>query len=121
MGAGYWTAPVSVWVSAWRPASSWVNGAESLTGPTNDGDLLDVDVDYAAAAGHIEAWHRFPARMVAAAAGGTQATQQMAAQEFSRQANLYGPRRPTTIGFRSTHGLRPTAMRWGHARTWVNR
>jgi hypothetical protein len=106
--------PMAVWVDAWRPAWSWVNGAESLTGPTHDDDILEVDIDYAAAAGHIEAWHHFPARVQSAAAGGLQATQQHAAQEFSRMANLFGPARPRTMGFQGV-------FRVGSAGgTWVN-
>ena len=62
--------PTAVWVDAWRPAWSWVNNAESVGGPIADTDILEVDLDYAAAAGHIEAWHHFPARLQAAAAGG---------------------------------------------------
>ncbi len=104
--------PTAVWVDAWRPAWSWVNGAESTTGPTDDNDELDIDLDYAAAAGHIEAWHIAPGRLQSAAAGGLQATQQMAAQEFSRMASIYGPGRPSQIGFR-------TVVRTGHA-GWVN-
>jgi len=92
--------PMSVWVEAWRPAWSWVNGDES-DGPTSDDDVLEVDLDYAASAAHIEAWHRFPARLQAAAAGGLQATQTMAAQEFERMAGIFGPsQRPVSIGFR---------------------
>lgn len=108
--------PTSLWVDCWRPAWTWVNGAESDTGPTLDGDLLDVDLDYAASAAHIEAWHHFPSRCQVAAAGGTQATQAMAAQEFTRQAGLYGPGRPIEVGFQ-------TIVRIGghHGSTsWVN-
>jgi hypothetical protein len=79
------------WVTALRPHWSWVNGTDSTTGPTADGDTLNVDMDYAAAAGHIEAWHLFPNRMFAAAAGNLQATQEMAAREFTRQALIFGP------------------------------
>ena len=92
-------APANVWVSAMRPAWSWVNGAESTTGPTDDDDQLDVDLDYAASAGHIEAWHLFPSHMFAAAAGNLQATQEMAAREFSRQALIWGPSPSTRIAF----------------------
>ena len=77
-----------------RAHFNWVNGLESDTGPVNDSDMLDVDLDYAASAAHIEAWHMFPARLQAAAAAGMQATQQMAALEFTRQALIHGPRRP---------------------------
>ena len=92
-------AAASVWVTALRPAWSWVNGADSLTGPVNDTDTLDVDLDYAASAGHIEAWHLFPSHMFAAAAGNLQATQEMAAKEFTRQSMIWGPSPSQRIGF----------------------
>jgi hypothetical protein len=92
-------APANLWVSALRPAWSWVNGADSTTGPTDDDDQLDVDLDYAASAGHIEAWHLFPSHMFAAAAGNLQATQEMAAREFTRQSLIWGPSPTRRIGF----------------------
>jgi hypothetical protein len=107
--------PMAVWLDAWRPAWSWVNAAESTTGPLLDDDVLEVDLDYAASAGHIEAWHHFPARMAAAAASTLQATREQAAGEFSRLANVFGPQRPQEIGF-------STVVRvglGGHS-TWVN-
>ena len=84
-------APGGSWLTALRPAWTWVNGAESTTGPTDDDDTLEVDLDYAASAAHIESWHLFPSRMFAAAAGNLQATQEMAAREFTRQAMFWGP------------------------------
>jgi hypothetical protein len=109
---GYAFLPQTLWVSHWRPHTSWVNAADS-TGPTNDFDTLDVDLAYAAAAGHIEAWHLFPSRMQAAAAGGLQASQGMAAAEFSRQAAIFGPRRSIDIGFQSTGASWMGAVRIG--------
>jgi hypothetical protein len=97
-------APCSVWVTALRPAWSWVNGAESSTGPTQDSDQLNVDLDYAASAGHIEAWHHFPAHMFAAAAGNLQATQEMAAREFTRQSLIWGPVPNRRVGFTEVVG-----------------
>lgn len=97
-------APSSVWVTALRPHWSWVNGADSTTGPTADTDQLWVDLDYAASAGHIEAWHLFPSRMFAAAAGNLQATQAMAAQEFTRQAMIWAPETSSRIGFSDVFG-----------------
>jgi hypothetical protein len=98
-------APGNVWVTASRPHASWVNGADSTTGPTADADTLDVDLDYAAAAGHIEAWHLFPARAYAAAAGNLQATQEMAAREFTRQALIWGPHQHPDIRFSEVFSL----------------
>lgn len=113
-GTSGYDLPTSVWVDCWRPAWSWVNGAESITGPVLDTDLLDVDLDYAAAAGHIEAWHNFPSRMLAAAAAGTQSTQQMAATEFSRQSAIFGPSSPRALGFQTVVRI------GGHSHSWVN-
>jgi hypothetical protein len=105
MLTGAWGAyaPCSVWVTALRPAWSWVNGAES-GGPNLDDDELEVDLDYAAAAGHIEAWHLFPSHMFAAAAGNFQATQPMAAAEFTRQALIWGPEPNRRVGFAEVVG-----------------
>jgi len=96
--------PANLWVTALRPAWSWVNDAESSMGPTQDDDLLSVDLDYAASAGHIEAWHLFPGRCQAAAAGGLQGTQQMAAQEFTRQSLIWGPPPVRRMGFSEVVG-----------------
>lgn len=95
------TAPVynSAWVTTLRPAWARINGVDSDHWPANDSDVLDVDLDYAASAGHIEAWRLFPSRMFAAAAGNLQATQDMAAREFTRQALLWGPSPTRDIGF----------------------
>jgi hypothetical protein len=95
-------SPGGMWTTLLRPHWSWVNEAESTTGPTEDDDMLSVDLDYAAAAAHIEAWHLFPSRMFAAAAGNLQATQEMAAREFTRQAMIWGPADNRSIGFTET-------------------
>lgn len=97
-------APSNLWVTALRPAWTWVNDAESATGPTADADLLAVDLDYAASAGHIEAWHLFPSHLFAAAAGNLQATQAMAAAEFTRQSLIWGPEPNRRVGFATVVG-----------------
>jgi len=109
---GYYYLPTSLWLMVQRPSWSLVNGLDS-SGPVLDTDGLDIDLDYAASAAHIEAWHHFPARMAVAAAGGTQATQAMAAAEFSRQAGFWGPQRPTRVGFQSL-------VRLGGGGSWIN-
>jgi hypothetical protein len=91
--------PGGAWLTALRPAWTWVNDAESTGGPTNDTDTLAIDLDYAASAAHIEAWHLFPSHMFAAAAGNLQATQEMAAREFSRQSLIWGPSPAREIRF----------------------
>lgn len=107
MLTGAWggASPASVWVTALRPAWTWVNDAESTTGPVADADTLAVDLDYAASAGHIEAWHLFPSHMYAAAAGNLQATQEMAAREFTRQSMIWGPGPNRSYGFSEVVGL----------------
>ncbi len=103
-------APSNLWVSALRPAWSLVNGVESIAGPTADDDVLSVDLDYAASAAHIEAWHLFPAHMFAAAAGNLQATQEMAAREFTRQSLIWGPEPNRRIGFSQVVGPASTVV-----------
>jgi len=107
MLSGAWGsyAPSSVWVTALRPHWTWVDGLDSDTGPTDDDDQLAVDLDYAAAAGHIEAWHLFPGRMFAAAAGNLQATQEMAAREFTRQAMIWNPADNRQVAFNEVVSL----------------
>lgn len=103
-------APASVWVTGLRPHWSWVNDTDSDTGPIDDDDTLNVDLDYAASGGHIEAWHLFPSRMFAAAAGNLQATQEMAAREFTRQSLIWGPVAPRRVGFNEVVGPRGTSV-----------
>jgi hypothetical protein len=85
--------PSALVVTALRPVSTWVNGADSATGPTLDTDTLSVSLEYAAAAAHIEAWKLFPAKLKLAADGGFQSSQQAAASEFTRQAGVQRRRR----------------------------
>ena len=89
-GSVYW-GPFwgGVLLTLHRSHFTWVNGADQPVGPWSDADTLACDMDWAVSAGHIEAWLRSPARMQAAAAGGIQATQQMAAAEFQRQSFLH--------------------------------
>jgi hypothetical protein len=90
-------APGALDVSVLRPHSSWVNGADSLTGPTADTDVLAVDLAYAAAAGHIEAWRLWADRLADAAAEGRRASQEMAAREFTRLAAKFVPAAPGRV------------------------
>jgi hypothetical protein len=87
--------PNTLLVTALRPHFTWVNGADSTNGPTADADTLSVDLDYAAAAAHIEAWRLFPAKLKMAADGGYQASQPQAAAEFTRLATAQRRRRRT--------------------------
>jgi hypothetical protein len=83
----------------------WINGTDALQGPTSDLDELSVDLDYAAAAAHIEAWRMFPSRMFYAAAGNLQATQEMAAKEFTRQAFIWNPPLQGSVAFKEVVSL----------------
>jgi hypothetical protein len=89
-GSVYW-GPFwgGVLLTLHRNHYAWVNGTDQPSGPQYDTDTLACDIDWAAAAGHVEAWLRFPARLQAAAATGLQATQQMAAAEFQHQGSLH--------------------------------
>lgn len=55
--------PSRMLVSVLRPVSTLVNGLDSLVGPTDDADVLTVDLDYAAAVCHMEAWRYVPQRL----------------------------------------------------------
>jgi hypothetical protein len=108
MLGGAWggNAPSTVWVTGLHPHYYRVNGEYAPAGPQEDDDTLEVDLDYAASAAHIEGYHLFPSRMFAAAAGNLQATQEMAAREFSRQAVIWGPRPSSRYGFGQVFSLR---------------
>jgi len=93
-----------VLVTVYHPHFSWVNGADALDGPLDDDDELDVDLDYAVSAAHIEAWHNFPAKLMSAGAGGLQATQAMAALEFTRQSRIWFPQQPRSVQFSEAFG-----------------
>lgn len=88
--------PDTLLVTALRPHYTWVNGADSTTGPTADADLLSLDLNYAVAAAHIEAWRICKPRLLQAAEDGYQITQAQAADEFTRQAEGHVQRRPRT-------------------------
>ncbi len=87
-------------VTARRPVATLVQASGSgpfegsTTGPTADDDTLRVDVEYAAASGHVEAWQRFAYRLRPPAAQGLYPSREEAAAEFSRQAaNHFRPPR----------------------------
>ena len=100
-GGSYGPYYGGVLVTLRRSHCFFVNGIDAPDGPIYDDDVLEVDLDYAASAGHIEAWHTRPAKLQAAAVGGLQATQAMAALEFTRQSLIWGPRRQRGWGFKT--------------------
>lgn len=58
-------------VEALRPYATWVNGADAPNGPTDDDDVLSCELEYAAAAGHVELW-RYARPILAPVAAGPQ-------------------------------------------------
>lgn len=86
-------------VTVHRPHFGWVNGVDAVDGPLLDADTLNVDVDYAAAAGHIEAWDLLPAKLQAAAAGGLYATREQSEYEYTRQAYRFRLPRHDVMSF----------------------
>jgi hypothetical protein len=84
--------PYTAYVTAYRPVASYVNGADSTTGPTADADVLVGDgrfLDYLVAAGVIECWRRVPFKLQPLADARMAPSRQEAADEFSRQAAAY--------------------------------
>lgn len=79
--------PNTLYVAANRPAHCVVNGLVDMRGPRTDTDELLVDLDRAAAAGHIECFRspRAAAALKAMADRGITLTQQQAADEHTRQ------------------------------------
>lgn len=88
-GSVYW-GPFwgGVLLTLHRDYFAWINAADNLNGPQQDGDVLGCHIDWITAAAHVEAWVRFPARMQAAAATGLQASKQEAAAELQHQGSL---------------------------------
>ena len=80
--------PNQILVTARRPVATYVNGADSTTGPTADNDTVEVDLYYAAAAAHIEAWRQRRYRLLPGAQAGLFMSQQEAANEFTKQAAI---------------------------------
>lgn len=78
--------PNNLLVTARRSHFTYVNAADSTTGPTADDDELLVDLDYAAAFGHAEAWRRFRPLLAAAARNGDRPSQAEVAVEATRLA-----------------------------------
>lgn len=104
--AGPDPSPSSLLVTVLRPVWSWVNGATSSAGPTLDADTLEVDLDYAAAAGHVEAWRRLAHRLQSAAQTGFYPSREQAAAEMTRQAMLHVPPMPRRVQLSRPFGAR---------------
>lgn len=65
---------------------SYVNGGYSSSGPSADADVFTVDLAYAAAAAHVEAWRLWQDRLAAAAAEGKRLPLAAAADVFTQLA-----------------------------------
>lgn len=80
--------PQDVLVTSWRYAATLVNGAYSAQGPTDDDDLVNIPVRYAAAAAHIEGFRygNVRARVIEAGRTGLFIDQKMAAEAFEQEA-----------------------------------
>lgn len=97
VGAARDPYPNPMLVTALRPAFTYVNGATNLAGPDDDSDVLAIDVAYAAAAAHVEAWRMFKPRLTPAANEGLGIPQKEAAAEFTRLAAKFCPPIPRGI------------------------
>jgi hypothetical protein len=71
------------------PEEEWVYRAGSPNEAWSDEDRFAVPVDYAAAAGHIEAWRTARPRLTLTAQTGMWADQKETAAEFTRCATVY--------------------------------
>jgi hypothetical protein len=67
----------------------WIVRAGTVNEPWGDEDRFAVPMDYAAAAGHIEAWRNARPRLSAVAQTGMWADQKEAAAEFTRVVTVY--------------------------------
>lgn len=73
-------------VFALRPVSSFVNSEFSASGPTDDTDILNVDLRYAKLAGHASAWENFPDRLQPLAVNNLRAPHDRVAAAFSHRS-----------------------------------
>jgi len=78
-------------VIANRAHFGYVNGADAPGGPTADGDVLALPVQYGAALAHAEAWRIARDRLETVAAEGRMPSQAEAAAEATRAAVSYAP------------------------------
>lgn len=87
--------PATVYLLARRPVGSYVCTGTPLvctysaTGPTADAQEVNVDLEYAAAAGHAEAWRIAGPRLRPIAQTGLYPSQEAAAAEMTRMARAH--------------------------------
>jgi hypothetical protein len=76
--------PQNLLVSARRSYFTLVNSVTQVSGPTLDTDTVDCSLEWAAAAGHSEAWKTCKPRLQPMVNAGWGMTQKEAADEFTR-------------------------------------
>ena len=91
-------------ISALRPHASYVNGELSLTGPNHDTDILNIEREYAARAGHISAWMLATPKLTPIAAQGMAITMKQAADAFTISSMTYVKSESARIQNRFTGG-----------------
>lgn len=89
LGASPDPYPDALYVTALRPHSSWVNGADSTTGPTTDADVLSVALEYAVVAAHHYAWEASPTRLGGTAGRGNYPTKAEVAAGWKLQIRAH--------------------------------
>lgn len=108
MGRSVWlriTVPNigAIRIEALRPHFSFVNETYSAVGPNNDSDVLSVDREYAARAGHVAAWMMHTPRLTPVAVQGLAIPMAQAAAAFTVASMTYvkttGERIQTRFGF----------------------
>lgn len=117
LGAAPDPLPYGLLIHARRAHSTWVNAADSTTGPLYDTDTLSIDLVYAVTAAHVEAWRIARPRLQAAADQKLTTSQAEAAVEFTSQAKSFfrPPKRRVSLsapyGYES--GRRPLSLTSG--------
>ena len=98
---------VNGWPSPEPELEAWVTRAGNVNEPWDDEDRFAVPMDYAAAAGHIEAWRTARPRLSLVAQTGMWAEQKEAAAEFTRVSTVYfdPPRYDAPLSFSSRRWL----------------
>lgn len=84
-------------VSVLRPHFTFVNGEDSLVGPNHDSDILNIDREYAARAGHISAWMLQTPKLTPVAVQGLAITMKQAADAFTLSSMTYVKAEPERI------------------------
>lgn len=84
-------------ITALRPHFTHVNGEMSYSGPDDDADILNVDLEYAARAGHITAWMMAPEKLTPVAALGLRLPMKLVADAFTSASYAYVKNEPELL------------------------